>query len=80
MNKNSNNHFETTDLGLAAFLIINDIPYLGVRWITPQQAYFIFNTPPDSLLASWMKEDGGKFRSFQKAIAMLREDVLGAKK
>jgi len=80
MMQKSNNHYETTDLGLAAYLFINHIAYCGVRWPTPQQAVFIFETPPDTLLAAWMKEDGEQYRSFQRAIATLREDVIGAKR
>lgn len=80
INKTTNNHFETPDLGLAAFLLINEIPYFGIRWPSPQQAVFIFATPPDNLLASWMKEDGFKYRAFQKAIVTLRKDVIGAKR
>ena len=86
-NGQSNNHpYETTDLGLAAYLVIQAVPYLGFRWakladanIKPQ-AFFIFESPPDTILAAWMKEDGDRFRKFRKAFDELREDILGAKR
>lgn len=77
---NHNNHYETPDLGQAAYLILKDVPYLGVRWPTPQQAVFIFETPPDNILIAWLKEDGDKFRKFRQAMEALRNDILGAKR
>lgn len=73
----SNNHFETPDLGLAAYLIIHNVEYLGVRWLTPNQAVFTFRSPPpDALYASWLNVDGDKFRKFRKAIEQLKDGLF----
>ena len=77
---NHNNHYETPDMGLAAYLVLQEVEYLGLRWVTPQQALFTFKTPPDVILIGWMKEDGERFRKFRLAMETLRNDVLGAKR
>ena len=76
---NQNSYFETPDLGFAAYLVLQEVPYFGVKWTSPQQAVFIFQTPSNTILADWLKADGDRFRQFRKAIDTLRDDLLGTK-
>ncbi len=79
MNQKSknNNHFETTDLKLAAFLYAKDVFFDGLRWPTPQQAVFLFQQPPDEILAAWLKEEGKFIKKYEDARNFLRDTVEG---
>ena len=52
-----NDTFGTTEFLFAAFLRARGILYLRTDWLTPRQATFIFQKPPNELLIAWQKAD-----------------------
>lgn len=76
-NQPTNGKFETTDLKFASYLYAKGVPYNGLRWPTPQQAVFLFEQPPDDILASWLKDEGKFIKKYETARNYLRDDVAG---
>ena len=74
---NGNGFYSTKFLRLAAFLYANKVPFRGLRWDNPDQATFLFDTPPDGLLAEWMKETEDFIRSYENAKNFLRDKTEG---
>jgi hypothetical protein len=76
-NKTPNGLFETTNLTLAAFLYAKEVEFNGLRWTNPNQAVFLFEQPPDEILASWLKDDGKFIKKYEEARIFLRDKVDG---
>ena len=72
------NHFETTDLNLAAFLYAKDVEFVGLRWReNSSQAVFVFDKPADGVLASWLLDEGKFIKRYEDGRNFLRDKVRG---
>jgi len=73
---NDNSTYETTGFLEAAFLRARGVLYAETRWLTPQQAIFVFRRPPDELLSAWQSgEDKISARALQSAMDFLRDEI-----
>lgn len=50
----NNSNFETLDIGLAAFLRVNEIELVEIIPLTNYQSKFVFRRPPQDLLDRWL--------------------------
>jgi hypothetical protein len=78
--KNGNtdsNTFETTDIDFASFLYANDVPFIRLNWANTERASFVFETPSNDLLASWLKDYQELIRKMKVARNLLRDIVEG---
>ena len=73
-----NNKFTTEKLELAAYLYSNNVPFRGVIWPENQNyALFIFEKPPDELLANWVTTYSKFTKEMKDARNYLRDVIEG---
>lgn len=77
--KNTNGHtngtFETTDIDLASFLYAKDVQFIRLNWTNPERAAFVFETPSNEILASWLIDYQELMRKMKAARNFLRDTV-----
>ena len=56
----NDNHFSTSDLGLASFLLASGLPLVGLQWQDEVRAEFLFRNPEkaEALTAAYWSGDG----------------------
>lgn len=67
--------YETSDFPEAIYLRKSGITFIGVNWLSPQRAVFIFKNPPEEVMSAWAKGEDGGVRVTLAAADFLR-DVL----
>ena len=77
MSDNPNGHFSTSDLTQAAFLYASGIIFIGIdRPDSRRPADFLFERPPDELIAAWQRgDDEVSARSMHEAIRFLNGEL-----
>jgi hypothetical protein len=48
-----NGIYKTSDFQEAIYLRVSGIIFISTEWPTPQQAFFVFKKPPDTVLSAW---------------------------
>ncbi len=69
-------HFETSTLNFASYLYSRNVRFNGLRW-NDNQAVFLFETPPDDVLADWLREPGKLIKRYEDAKNFLRDTLEG---
>ena len=76
MNLNGNHFYETPDLKQGAFLLANHVVFRGLKWDAKhKQATLLFDIPPDSVLAEWIKGQSKFLKEYQEARDFLRDRI-----
>jgi hypothetical protein len=78
---NNNGHLKTVNLIQAQFLIVHNVKFIGVERLNPQQWEFIFETPPDAVLAEWTSgQDQVSLRAAMEAREFLLDRLTEARR
>lgn len=64
-------------MDFASFLYAKGIQFIRLNWGDPERAAFVFETPPDDLLASWLKDYQQLIRKMKDARNFLRDTIEG---
>jgi hypothetical protein len=73
-----NSKYKTPNLNQAAYLYAKDIPFLYIEWSpNSDKALFVFENPPDEVLAGWMRDEGLFIKRYEDARNILRDKLEG---
>jgi hypothetical protein len=76
MTPNGNHFYETPDLKQGAFLLANNVIFRGLKWDSKHiQATLLFDEPPDSVLAEWIKSQSKFLKEYQTCRDFLRDKI-----
>lgn len=73
--ESKNNIYQTINFREAVFLRKSGVIFLRTEWPTPQQAVFVFKTPPDNILSAWAKGDDDGLRATLDAADFFRDEL-----
>jgi len=70
-----NGTYRTPDFQTAIYLRISGVIYIGIEWPTPQQAFFVFQKPPDTILSAWATGQDKGVRIVLDAADFFRDEL-----
>ena len=71
----SNGDYKTSDFQEAIYLRKSGILFLRTEWPTPQQAFFVFEKPPTSIMRDWQTGNDGGVRIILDAADFFRDEL-----
>ena len=70
-----NEFYKTSDFQEAIFLRVSGVIFVTTEWPTPQQAFFVFKKPADTLLSEWATGKDKGVRIVLDAADFFRDEI-----